>query len=202
MVTPSQLKTVFPSCRDPSLWVSLFQPVFDEFQITTIARQNMWVAQCGFESSSFNVLRENLSYGPDQLQKVWPRYFPDEATAQRFARRPVDLGNYVYANRLGNGDAASGDGFTYRGGGLIELTGRLNYKTIGGMLNMPLEDRPALVEQPPTGARTAGLFWHMHGLNEIADTGDIARATKVINGGEAGLDQRTALWMKLQSVVS
>ena len=193
---------MFPSCRDPSLWASLMQPVFDEFEINTPNRQTMWVAQCGFESSSFNTLRENLSYGPDQLQKVWPRYFPDEATAQRFARQPVALGNYVYANRLGNGDYASGDGYTYRGGGLIELTGRANYRTIGGLLNLPLEARPALIEQPATAARSAGLFWHMHGLNDIADTGNIDQATKVINGGQNGADQRKALWLKLQSSAS
>lgn len=190
---------MFPSCRDPSLWVSLFADTFDEFEINTPARQNMWVAQCGFESSSFNTLRENLSYRADQLQKVWPHYFPDDATAQRFALRPIDLGNYVYASRLGNGDFASGDGYTYRGGGLIELTGRTNYKTIGGLLNLPLESRPALIEQPPTAARSAGLFWKMHGLNEIADTGDIGHATKVINGGANGLAGRTDLWNKLKA---
>lgn len=200
MITAAQLHAVFPSCRDPSLWVSLFQPVFSEFDINTNARQLMWVAQCGFESSSFNVLRENLSYRADQLKKVWPSYFADDATAQRFALRPTDLGNYVYASRMGNGDYASGDGFIYRGGGLIELTGRANYKSIGEYLDIPLEARPTLIEQPPTAARTAGFFWQLHGLNEIADTGDIAHATKVINGGSTGLDQRTALWIRLQSL--
>lgn len=200
MITAAQLHTVFPSCRDPSLWVSLFPAVFEEFGIKQPREQAMWVAQCGFESSSFNVLRENMSYGPDQLQKVWPHYFPDEATAQRFGRRPVDLGNYVYASRLGNGDFASGDGFTYRGGGLIELTGRANYKTIGGLLNLPLEARPSLVEQPVTAARTAGLFWHMHNLNAPADAGDIVGCTKAINGGTNGLAERTAFWEKLQAI--
>lgn len=161
----------------------------------------MWVAQCGFESSSFNTLRENLSYRADQLQKVWPHYFPDDATAQRFALRPIDLGNYVYASRLGNGDFASGDGYTYRGGGLIELTGRSSYKSIGEYLGLALEARPALIEQPANAARTAGLFWQMNELNQIADTGDIAKATKVINGAETGFDQRKALWTKLNQTV-
>lgn len=174
--------------------------MFDEFEINTVARQNMWIAQCGYESSSFNVLRENLSYRADQLQRVWPNYFKDDATAQRFALRPMDLGNYVYANRLGNGDFASGDGFTYRGGGLIELTGRSSYKSIGDYLGIPLEMRPTLIEQPPTAARTAGFFWQLKDLNEIADTGDIAHATHVINGGSNGLDQRTAFWNKLNAV--
>lgn len=191
---------MFPSCRDPSLWVSLFLATFDEFEINTVARQNMWIAQCGFESSSFNVLRENLSYRAEQLPKVWPHYFPDDATAQRFALRPQDLGNYVYANRLGNGDFASGDGFTYRGGGLIELTGRSSYKSVGDYLGLALEDRPSLIEQPPTAARTAGLFWQMNELNQVADTGDFQKVTKVINGALTGLDQRTALWTKLQQL--
>lgn len=180
--------------------MSLFLAAFDEFEINTVARQNMWIAQCGFESSSFNVLRENLSYRAEQLQKVWPHYFPDDATAQRFALRPQDLGNYVYAKRLGNGDFASGDGFTYRGGGLIELTGRSSYKSVGDYLGLALEDRPSLIEQPPTAARTAGLFWQMNELNQVADTGDFQKVTKVINGALTGLDQRTALWTKLQQL--
>lgn len=199
MVTPSQLKAVFPSCRDPNLWVSLFPAVFEEFEINTAARQNMWIAQCGYESSSFNVLRENLSYRADQLQRVWPHYFPDRATAERFALNPKALGNYVYANRLGNGDYASGDGFTYRGGGLIELTGRSSYRSIGDYLGITLESRPALIEQPAVAARTAGLFWQMKKLNEIADTGNVGHVTRLINGGTNGLDGRTAFWNKLNA---
>ena len=129
MITPMQLRVVFPTCRNPGLWCRTFDQVVDEFDLRPPQRLAMWLAQCGYESESFNVLREIMSYRTvAQLRAVFPREFPTDDAAQRYVMNPTGLANFIYAGKNGNGDAASGDGFKYRGGGLIQLTGRANYK--------------------------------------------------------------------------
>ena len=199
MITPMQLKAVFPACRNPGIWCRAIGKVVDEFDLTTPARLAMWLAQCGYESSSFNALREVLSYRtPEALRAVWPTRFPDEDTAMRYVLNPNGLGNFIYANRLGNGDVASGDGFKYRGGGLIQLTGRANYKMAGEGLALDLELRPMQITDEVVAARTAGFFWKQNDLNAAADAGDFDYTTKRVNGSAMrGADERRQLWQKL-----
>lgn len=199
MITPGQLKAVFPAVRNPGVWCRAFDNVVDEFDLRPPHRLAMWLAQCGFESSSFNVLREVLSYRTAaQLRAVFPREFPTDDAAQRYVMNPVGLGNFIYANRLGNGDVASGDGFRYRGGGLIQLTGKGNYEAVGQALGLDLVLRPGQIIIEPVAARTAGFFWVQNDLNAAADAGDFDYTTRRVNGSAMrGAAERKDLWSKL-----
>ena len=199
MITPMQLKAVFPACRNPGVWCRAFGPVTEEFEINTPTRLAMWLAQCGYESESFNVLREVLAYQtPARLRAVFPKEFPTDDAAQRYVMNPQGLANFLYANKNGNGDMASGDGFKYRGGGLIQLTGRGNYKGVGEGLGLDLEQRPMQIITESIAARTAGFYWKQHDLNAAADAGDFDYTTKRINGpAMEGAEARRELWQKL-----
>jgi putative chitinase len=203
VITPAQLHTVFPACRNPGIWCRVFGQVLGEFEITTDARLTMWLAQCGFESSSFNTLRELMSYRTvAQLRAVFPREFPTDDAAQRYVMNPQGLANFIYANKNGNGDVASGDGFKYRGGGLIQLTGKGNYDGVGKALGLDLVVRPKQIETEPVAARTAGFFWKQNDLNAAADAGDFDYTTRRINGtAMRGAAERKALWQKIVAVM-
>lgn len=199
MITPMQLKAVFPACRNPGVWCRTFDQVVDEFDLRATNRLCMWLAQCGFESSSFNTLREILSYSTvARLRAVFPHEFTTDDAAQRYVMNPSGLGNFIYANKNGNGDAASGDGFKYRGGGLIQLTGRGNYDAVGKALGRDLINRPGDIIIETIAARTAGFFWKQNDLNAAADAGDFDYTTRRINGSAmSGAAERKALWQKL-----
>jgi putative chitinase len=130
------------------------------------------------------------------------------AKAQEYAQNEQKLANYVYAKRLGNGDEASGDGYRYRGRGLIQLTGRGNYRSAGAAIGQPLENEPDLLERPAAAALSAAHFWRSRGLNELADDRnddnddeDFVAITVRINGGKHGLKERRAYWATAKSVL-
>lgn len=201
-LTPQQLRTVFPNCRDPNLWASILPKVADEFAINTKDRFAAWLAQVGHESAQFNATRENLSYSVLALVKTWPTRFPTQESAKPFERQPERLANYVYGGRLGNGDYASGDGWRFRGGGLIQATGRSNYRAVGDAIGVPLEDQPTKIEVPLISARTAGHFWKAHGCNELADARDLEAITVQINGpAKLGEQDRALNLAKLLTVL-
>lgn len=201
MITPAQLHTVFPYCRNPGVWVRAFLQVLPAYGVDQPQRLEMFVAQCGYESESFNVLRENLSYRTvAQLRAVFPREFPTDDAAQRYVMNPNGLGNFLYAGKNGNGDVASNDGFRYRGGGLIQLTGRGNYKAAGEALGLQLEIRPGMIILEPIAVKTAAFFWKQNDLNAAADAGDFDYTTRRINGSAMrGADERRALWVKAKA---
>jgi putative chitinase len=203
MITPGQLKTVFTQCRNPGNWVRVFTKTVEEFEITTDARLAMWLAQCGYESSHFNVLREVMSYRTvAQLRAVFPREFPTDDIAQKYVMNPQGLANFIYAGKNGNGDVASGDGFKYRGGGLIELTGKANYKAVGDALRLDLVQRPLQIQDEFTAARTAGFFWKQNDLNAAADAGDFDYTTRRVNGSAMeGSAERQKLWLGILGVL-
>jgi putative chitinase len=210
MITPIQLKKLFPACRDPNAWVRVFTMELGAYGILeNNARLAAWLAQCGYESQSFNTIRESGAYGrafkanggrdtaydlftEKRLMQIWPHKFPTIESTKEYIQQPEKLLNYVYSNELGNGGVESRDGFMYRGGGLIQLTGRVNYREVGVALGVPLESMPRMIEQPPIAVRASGYFWKIHDLNAAADAGDFAHITRKINGaltGEAELEQ-------------
>ena len=195
MITAQQLKNVFTACHNPGPWVRIFNMMVDEFDLRPDNRLAMWLAQCGYESTHFNKLREGMSYSAAGLMKTWPHEFPTMSAALPYERNPSGLANFIYANKLGNGDVGTGDGLKFRGGGLIEITGRGQYTEVGKALNLRLDVAPQMIEQPIVAARTAGWWWKQHGLNEAADAGDFDATTRVINGrAMEGADERRALW--------
>lgn len=164
----------------------------EEFEINTNKRIAAFLAQCAHESSNFRALHENLNYKAEGLMKIFHKYFPDEDTANDYAHNPEKIANRVYANRMGNGDEDSGDGFRYCGRGLIQLTGKTNYESCGAELQVDLDSNPQYLESPEGACRSAAWFWWSRDLNELADTGDIKAITKRVNGGFIGLEDRIA----------
>jgi putative chitinase len=160
------------------------------------ARVEAFLAQAAHESGELMQLRENLNYSPGALLKTWPTRFTPE-TAATYARRPGAIASKVYANRLGNGDEMSGDGWTFLGRGIFQLTGRANYREASlAICGDPdtLVDSPDLVQQPEYACETAGWFWNSKKLNRFADMADFEGLTRAINGGFNGLDARVAYW--------
>lgn len=131
---------------------------------------------------------ENLNYGAEGLRKTWPKRFPSPTVALEYARKPEAIANYVYASRNGNGDEASGDGWRYRGRGLIQLTGRRNYRNAGLALGHDYEAEPDLVLDLTHAAPIFAWYWAEHGLPQVCETAQWDTARQIVNGGEIGLE--------------
>ena len=155
-----------------------------------LARLAGFLAQVAHESGGFNATVENLNYSAKGLMGTFKKYFPTEDIALQYERQPEKIANRVYANRMHNGDEASGDGFTFRGRGLIQLTGRDNYTKFANDLGISLEDTVIYMGTPNGATASAGWFWDNNKLNQYCDSGDFVTLTKRINGGTIGLEER------------
>lgn len=171
-------------------WVSWLQGTCKAYQINTPMRIAMFLAQIAHESAGLTRLVENLNYSAEGLMRTWPTRFPTLDVAQQYAREPEKIANRVYANRMGNGDEASGDGWKYRGRGLIQITGKSNYKEFADAIGEDYVADPDLLRQPVNAALSAGWFWAERSINRVADTGSVEAVTKIINGGTHGLADR------------
>jgi putative chitinase len=193
MITEQQLKELIPKNPYVSHWHKALEQLFPDYEINTPQRIAAFVAQCAHESAGFTALVENLNYRWQSLRRVFPKYFPNDAIAQEYASRPNKqeaIANRIYASRMGNGDEASGDGFRYRGRGLIQLTGRHNYTWFAASLEITPEEATEYLMTFEGAAQSACWFWETNKLNQWADKGDILTLTKRINGGTIGLDDR------------
>jgi putative chitinase len=186
MVNAEQLKKLHIGEQ----WVEPLNETFARFDISTPIRQASFIGQAGHESGNFTKLQEGLSYSAERLMKIWPKRFPTIEIAQKYARNEKALANNVYANRMGNRNEASGDGFRFSGKGLFQLTGHSNFYHAGKALGEDFVMQPELVKTPRYAALTAGWFWDTHKLNKYADLQDFLMMTKKINGGTIGLDDR------------
>ena len=192
-LTLEQLKQLLPKNPYVQNWHNALVQLFPDYEINTPKRMAAFIAQCAHESAGFMILTENLNYKAATLRKIFPKYFPDDATAQRYASMPNKqeaIANKVYANRMGNGDEASGDGYRYRGRGLIQLTGKQNYSWFAASLEISPEEATEYLGTFEGAAQSACWFWETNKLNQWADKGDIVTLTKRINGGTIGLDDR------------
>lgn len=205
----SQLVRCMPLIKDPGVWADALEEAMDRFEINTLQRMAAFLAQVAHESGDCRRVVENLSYSAGRLTAVWPKRFPTIDRATPYAHQPEALANYVYANRLGNGDVSSGDGWNFRGRGLLMITGRGNYRSAGAALGLGLETLPELLEQPLPAALAAAQFWASRGLNELADDRnddnddeDFVRISIVINGGRVGLDDRRARWTRAKAALA
>ena len=135
-LTASQLAIIMPSCPDPENWAQALNTAMEKFEITTPSRMAAFLAQLAHESGQLTRLTENLNYSAKRLTQVWPNRFQTLEKAAPYEKKPEKLANYIYAKRLGNGDEASGDGWSYRGRGPIQLTGRGNYRAAGQGLSL------------------------------------------------------------------
>jgi putative chitinase len=188
-------------------WVDALNETFERFQIDTPMRQASFIGQCSHESANFKVLEENLNYRAATLLKLFPRtakrtwgFTPEEAAA--YERQPKKIANRIYGNRMNNRDEASGDGFRFRGRGILQLTGAANYHHASKALGADFIMEPDLVATPKYAAMTAGWFWNTHKINQFADVQDWVTMTKRINGGTIGLDDRIKHIMQALQILS
>ena len=194
-LTKDQLKQLLPKNPYIDHWYDALSQLLPDYEINTPERIAAFIAQCSHESAGFTALKENLNYKAITLRKIFGKYFPNDEIANHYASLPNKqeaIANKVYANRMGNGDEASGDGFRYCGRGLIQLTGKDNYSWFAASLNITPDEASEYLQTFEGAAQSACWFWETNNLNKFADAGDIKGMTKVINGGYIGLDDRIA----------
>lgn len=197
MVTLDQLSNIYTNTDDSVLatFVEPINKVISKFQIDSVA---MFLAQMGHESNGLSILEENLNYRADRLSAVFPRYFSDVDPSD-YAHNPEKIANRVYANRMGNGDEDSGDGWKFHGRGAIQLTGHDNYVKFAHDMGMNTDDVPDYLLTPEGAIMSAGWFWDSRNIDDAGN--NVHEATHLVNGGENGLAERTALFETARSVL-
>jgi putative chitinase len=177
----------------PDTVIAQIPGVMEKFGVNTPLRLAHFLAQCGHESGGFRLTQENLNYSAKGLMGIFKKYFPTQALADAYARKPEKIANRVYGGRMGNGPEASGEGFKFRGRGYIQLTGKSNYAAFDLAVEDDILANPDLVSTKHALA-SAAWFWKKNGLNLIADTGSstevVTKITKRVNGGTIGLADR------------
>jgi len=202
MITKEQLTKIL-NTRDAALVDKLLPGINEalvKFQINTPLRISHFLAQLLHESGNLLRTTENLNYGAPGLLSTFRKYFTVEQATQ-YARKPEKIAARVYANRMENGDEATGDGWKYRGRGYIQLTGKSNYKALTESLNVDFVANPDLVATPQYAALSAGWYWNSRGINKLADADDILKVTKAINGGTIGLEDRKHHLALVKSII-
>jgi putative chitinase len=190
LLTLDQLTQIIPKNKYHTHWFSVLEQLLPDYDINTPQRIAAFLAQCAHESGNFVFIKENLNYRAATLLKVFPKYFPDLALATKYAGKPEQIANRVYANRMGNGSEDSGDGYRYCGRGLIQVTGCENYTWFAESIQVTPEEASEYMETFEGAAQSACWFWETANLNQWADKGDIVTLTKRINGGTIGLEDR------------
>lgn len=172
-------------------WYDAMCEILPLWEIDTPERVAMFIAQCGHESNNFKVLTENLNYSADALNKLFPKYFKNaNRDAAPYHRQPRKIANVIYAGRMDNGDTTSDDGWKFKGGGILQLTGRYNYTQFGKEVDKTPDEAVEYVRTKKGALDSACWFWDTNGLNKFCDARDIKGATKRINGGFIGLEDR------------
>jgi putative chitinase len=209
MLTLKQFKEFAPHTKYAENWHdALFgkqtelggHSLLEDYDINTPKRIAYFMAQCHHESGGFVFVTENLNYKASGLLKVFPKYF-DMDTAQKYEKQPQKIANRVYANRMGNGDEASGEGFKYAGKGIIQLTGKDNYTRFAQSLEISVEDAAEYMKTFEGAAQSACWFWETNNLNKFADAGDLKTMTRVINGGYKGMEDRELQFARISKLL-
>lgn len=188
----------------PDTVLAQIPEVMEKFQINTPLRLCHFLSQCGHESGNFKAVNENLNYGAKGLMGIFKKYFPTEAKALQYERKPEKIANLVYANRMDNGDEASGDGYKYRGRGYIQLTGKTNYAAFDKIVTEDILATPELVATKYP-LLSAAWYWNSRSLNVNSDKGEsdaiVTEVTKKVNGGIIGLDDRIKHFKEFYSLL-
>jgi len=207
LLTEAQLAVMIPTNKEVAEWCAALNEMLPKYNITTDKRIAGFISQCAHESMDFRVLQENLNYKEATLLKVFPRYFgPGKENAAEYAGKPEKIANYVYmdknrskAGALGN--VKDGDGWLFSGKGLKQVTGRANTTAFGKTVGMTAEEAAAYLLTKKGALESALWFWNSRNLNEVADTGDQVRLTKIINGGDIGLADRQARYARAMAAL-
>lgn len=190
--TEDAVRQLIPKVKNFDEWYNNLLNILPEYDIDTPKRVAAFMAQCGHESGGFTLMQENLNYSAKGLRGTFGKYFPNDEVAKLYERKPQMIANRVYANRMGNGDEASGEGWYFRGRGIVQITGKNNYTKCSQSLfeSNVLVENPDLLLETEYAIHSACWFWSAARLNELADIGDIKTMTKRINGGFIGLEDR------------
>lgn len=192
-LTLDQVKAILPGNKEPEEWLDALNKILPAYRINSPLRVAGFMAQCCHESNNFKVLEENLNYSAEGLNKIFPKYFIKSGRdAAKYAKQPEKIANVVYGGRMGNGDEKSGDGYRYRGRGVIQLTGKDNYTAFGkdANVNRTPEQVIEYLSTKRGALASAAWYWNSRSINDAADAGDIVKMTKLVNGGTIGLEDR------------
>jgi len=191
MLTKEKIVHLLHGNPEADAWADAAMEILPKYEITTANRIAGFFAQTGHESQSLKVLEENLFYRAETLDKIFPKYFKNAGrNAAEYAKQPQKIANVVYANRMGNGDAASNDGFNFRGRGPIQLTGRENYTNFGKTVGLTAEQVIDYIQTKKGALESACWYWKSRNINAACDANDIVKMSKLVNGGTIGLDDR------------
>ena len=203
-LTKDQLRQIIP--KNPYLdhWYSDLSQLLPDYEINTAQRIAGFLAQCTHESNDFTALKENLNYRAASLRKLFPTHFETDEIANDYASRPNKqeaIANRMYANRMGNGDEASGDGYRYCGRGLIQITGKDNYFWFAASVMVTAPEASEYMQTFEGACQSACWFWENNNLNKWADAGDMDKMTHIINGGTIGIEDRKARYAKILRIL-
>ena len=188
--TEAKLKEILVGAPHVDQWYKALYEILPDYEINTANRVACFLGQTAHESGGYRALRENLNYSDKGLMGIFKKYFPTQESTVGYVRQPEKIANKIYANRMGNGPESSGDGFAYRGRGLIQLTGKTNYQWFAASIEESLEETIKFLETYEGAVQSACWFWESNNLNALADKLDVKVMTKKINGGYIGLDDR------------
>ena len=207
LLTVDQLRAMIPTNKEVDAWCEELNKALPKYGITTPERIAGFTSQCAHESADFKILQENLNYKEATLLKVFPRYFgPGKENAAEYAGKPEKIANYVYMDKNRSkggalGNVNDGDGWLFSGKGLKQVTGRSNTTAFGKTVGMTAEEAAAYLLTKKGALESALWFWGSRNLNEVADTGDVVKLTKIINGGDIGLADRQARYAKAMAAL-
>ena len=190
-LTLEQTKHLLEGNNDFEAWHQVMSVLLPKYEIDTADRIAGFIAQCGHESLNFRVLEENLNYSAKGLDAVFPKYFKKAGrNSAVYHRDPVAIANVVYANRMGNGDTHSGDGWKFRGRGVVQLTGKNNVGRFGDSIGKDIDETIDHLSTKYGALESACWFWNSRNLNAVADDQDVLKMTRMVNGGTNGLEDR------------
>lgn len=201
ILTIEKFKAILPNNPNILEWYSSLNRFLPNYNITTLKRIAAFLAQTAHESADYIRLSENLNYSATGLLKVWPNRFSNIKIAKQYEKNPEKIGNFVYGNRLGNGPVNSGDGYNYRGRGLIQLTGKANYLEFSEFSKISFNDIIKYLETFDGAVHSACWFWQKHDLNSYSDKNDILGQTVKINGGKKGLADRSKRYVNYKKIL-
>ena len=198
-MTEEQYKKIAPNLP---LTYDTVRALLIKYDVNTVNRLAGLFSQLAHESGNFKYKIENLNYSAKSLRKVFGKYFPTDELARSYAREPERIGKRVYANRMGNGDEASGDGYKYRGRGYIQLTGKNNYSLLATTLNKSIDDTIKYLETDEGALESALYYWKKMNCNKYCDEDNLRKLTRVINGGYNGLEDRQSKYVKYKGILT
>jgi len=203
--TQDQLQRFLPQNQHVEHWFEALSKVLPDYDITTIPRVAGFLGETFVESAGYTAIQENLNYRPETLMRIFGNHFPGGLSeAAQYCNQPNKqevIANRIYANRMGNGDEASGDGWRFCGRGLIQLTGRSNYTAFAQSINTPVEQVTDFLQTFEGCVQSACWFWEANNLNQFADRNAIDQESRIVNGGTLGLQERRVAYERAVQIL-